>query len=328
MSNHTNDQTSPLNDTMSREDKILLEPYLHITRVPGKDFRSMLIDAFNVWLQVESSQIEKIKIIVSQLHNASLLIDDIEDNSTLRRGAPVAHSIYGIPTTINTANYVYFLALEATFQLGSHEATKVFVDEMLLLHRGQGMDIYWRDNCECPTEEQYLEMVLNKTGGLFRLSVGLMQAFSEFKTDLNPLLTLLGLLFQILDDYQNLQSEKYHTNKSFCEDFTEGKFSFPIIHAIRKSGPDDRRIFNILKQRTTDDNLKRYAIEIMKDMDSFSYTEARILDLYDQVTKVIREDLGGNPMLEKILSTLLKAAAFFSDLHAQKDATCNEQPKQ
>ena len=50
--------------------------------------------------------------VVEMLHNASLMIDDIEDDSILRRGIPVAHKIYGVPHTINSANYVYFLGLQ------------------------------------------------------------------------------------------------------------------------------------------------------------------------------------------------------------------------
>ena len=60
--------------------------------------------------------------VVRNLHTASLLVDDIEDNSKLRRGVPVVHSIYGIPHTLNTANYVYVLALEdkpKSWELGS-----------------------------------------------------------------------------------------------------------------------------------------------------------------------------------------------------------------
>lgn len=53
-------------------------------------------------------------------------IDDIEDNSKLRRGIPVAHHIFGVPSTINSANYVYFLGLEKTLNLGHPEATRVF----------------------------------------------------------------------------------------------------------------------------------------------------------------------------------------------------------
>src|SRR5260364_184134 len=105
------------------------------------------------------------------LHNASLLIDDIEDNSKLRRGFPVAHSIYGIPSVINSANYVYFLGLEKVLTLDHLDAVKLFTRQLLELHQGQGLDIYWRDNYTCPTEEEYKAMVLQKTGGLFGLAV-------------------------------------------------------------------------------------------------------------------------------------------------------------
>jgi geranylgeranyl diphosphate synthase, type III len=59
-----------------------------------------------------------------------------------------------------------------------------------------------------------------------------------------PLVNLIGILFQIRDDYQNLQDTQYTTNKGLCEDITEGKFSFPIVHAIR-SRPDDRQLISI-----------------------------------------------------------------------------------
>ena len=109
-------------------------------------------------------------------------IDDIEDNSLLRRGIPVAHKIYGVPLTINCANYVYFLGLQKCLQLESPEAVRIFTEELLNLHRGQGMEIYWRDQGVCPTEDEYLEMVSNKTGGLFRLGVKLMQDSSANRT--------------------------------------------------------------------------------------------------------------------------------------------------
>jgi len=54
----------------------------------------------------------------------------------------------------------------------------IFTEELINLHRGQGMDLYWRDSLICPSEADYLEMVGNKTGGLFRLAVRLMQAES------------------------------------------------------------------------------------------------------------------------------------------------------
>lgn len=106
-------------------------------------------------------------------------IDDVQDNSILRRGIPVAHNIFGTAQTINSANYVYFLALQEVRKLNSPAAMDIYTEELLNLHKGQGMDLFWRDTLTCPTEEEYLEMVGNKTGGLFRLAVKLMQAESN-----------------------------------------------------------------------------------------------------------------------------------------------------
>ena len=85
-------------------------------------------------------------------------LDDIQDNSILRRGIPVAHSIYGVASTIIAANYVIFLALERVLNLGHPEAIAVYNEQLLELCRGQGMEIYWRDNYICPSEEEYKEM--------------------------------------------------------------------------------------------------------------------------------------------------------------------------
>lgn len=74
---------------------------------------------------------------------------------------------------------MYFQALDEIQKLKSPEAINIFVKELMNLHRGQGMDLYWRDTLTCPTEEDYLEMVGNKTGGLFRLAIKLMQAESS-----------------------------------------------------------------------------------------------------------------------------------------------------
>lgn len=90
-------------------------------------------------------------------------LDDIQDNSILRRGIPVAHAIYGIPSTINAANYVIFIALEKTLSLCHPDATQIYTEQLLELHRGQGMEIYWRDNFQCPSEDDYKEMTVKST---------------------------------------------------------------------------------------------------------------------------------------------------------------------
>jgi geranylgeranyl diphosphate synthase, type III len=290
-----------------RKEKILTEPFDYLMAHPGKDIRTLLINAFNLWLKVPEDKLSIIAKVVAMLHTASLLVDDVEDGSVLRRGVPVAHNIFGTAQTINSANYIYFQALDEIQKLQNPNVVKIFAEELINLHRGQGMDLHWRDSLTCPTEDEYLEMVSNKTGGLFRLAIKLMEAESSATLDCVPLVNLLGIIFQIQDDYRNLQSPEYGQNKGLCEDLTEGKFSFVIIHSIR-ARPDDRQLINILKQKTQDDAVKRYAVDYMQTTGSFEYTK-KVLDILIKRARKTADELGKNKEasigIHKILDKLV-----------------------
>ena len=167
-------------------------------------------------------------------------------------------------------------------------AIDIYVQELLNLHRGQGMDLFWRETLTCPNEDEYLDMVGNKTGGLFRLAVKLMQAESRTEKDCVSLVNVLGLVFQICDDYLNLSNTTYTKNKGLCEDLTEGKFSFPIIHSIR-SNPGNHQLISILKQKTKDDEVKLYATNYMESTGSFAYTRQVVRELRDRALTLIDE---------------------------------------
>ncbi|GJE94640.1 terpenoid synthase [Phanerochaete sordida] len=305
-----------------RSENALLEPFTHIAGVPGKDFRGQMIESFNTWLDVPADKLHTISKVINMLHNASLLVDDIEDDAQLRRGVPAAHKIYGIPQTINSANYVYFLAYQELFALRNHvqaqspverprrliddtQLDRVVTEELLSLHRGQGLELLWRDSLQCPTEEEYIAMVNNKTGGLLRVAVKLMMACatSNVEVDFVPLVNLIGVYFQIRDDYMNLQSDTYASNKGFAEDLTEGKFSFPVVHGIR-ADPANRQILNVLQKRPSTPTLKRYTIAYLRDQThSFAYTLSVMATLEAQITAEIAR-LGGNAGLERIMKML------------------------
>ena len=165
------------------------------------------------------------------------------------------------------------------------------------------MDLHWRDNLIVPSEEEYLSMVMNKTGGLFRLSIRLMELFvssgSIEDKSLVPLVNLLGMIYQIRDDYMNLRSDELQNNKGFCEDITEGKFSFPIVYGISAS-KEDKTLVNILKQRTTDNEIKKFAVAYLENQGSFSYTE-NFLDNLKTMAISILNQFGKYPELEAII---------------------------
>lgn len=293
----------------SQHESALLEPYAYVTANSGKEIRKKLIEAFNLWLNVPEDTVRVISNVISMLHSASLMMDDVEDGSQLRRGIPVAHKIYGVPQTINTANYVYFLAYNELFALRDTQPVifdldKLITEELLNLHRGQGLDLLWRDTLTCPTEDEYIHMVNNKTGGLFRIAIKLMMAKSTMPfVDYIPLVNLFSIYFQIRDDYMNLQSTEYETNKGFAEDLTEGKFSFPIVHSIR-ADPTSRQVLNVLQKRPSTPTTKRYIIDYMQShTKSFDYTLQVLRSLETQARDEIQR-LGGNKALCAIIDQL------------------------
>lgn len=141
----------------------------HLLSHPGKDIRSALISAFSTWIPLPPAHLELVQKVVGMLHNASLLVDDIEDGSELRRGEAAGHVVFGVPQTINCANYVYFQALQELFaslppEMGGR-AAGVYAEEMVHLHRGQGIELFWRDGegGRVPRVEEYLKMVENSS---------------------------------------------------------------------------------------------------------------------------------------------------------------------
>lgn len=125
-------------------------------------------------------------------------------------------------------------------------------------------------------------------------------------SDCVPLVNVIGLLFQIRDDYMNLSSTQYTENKGLCEDLTEGKFSFPVIHSIR-SNPQNLQLINILKQKTTDDVVKRYAVGYMESTGSFEYSRRRLRSLQEKalhLTDIVDEGTGRGAGVRRILDNM------------------------
>ena len=117
----------------------------------------------------------------------------------------------------------------------------------------------------------------------------------------------MGLIFQICDDYLNLSHTTYTKNKGLCEDLTEGKFSFPIIHSIR-SNPSNLQLINILKQKTKDDEVKLYAVSYMESTGSFAYTRKVVTQLRDKAMELIDKleiGEGSGEMIRGILNKMV-----------------------
>ena len=183
--------------------------------------------------------------LVEFCHNASLIHDDIEDNSDERRGKPAVHLIYGIDTAINSGSFLYFLPLACIDSWAEKykpsekkiaEIYSLWGLHIRKLHLGQAMDIHWHRNFDAmPSVEEYLAMCGMKTGCLARFAAELGVAVAGKTTPLGVAAEKLGIGFQILDDVKNLTTGL--PGKKRGDDIVEGKKSLPILLYLQRS-PD------------------------------------------------------------------------------------------
>nr|BAO49659.1 geranylgeranyl diphosphate synthase [Diaporthe amygdali] len=254
---------------------IVKHPADYIQSLPSKRIRSDLLVALNTWYNVPKQSLHTIDGAIALLHNSSLMLDDIQDSSVLRRGKPTAHTVFGISQTINSAYYNCFESL-GRLQSLSPVVTAIYIEELKILHLGQGHELHWTYVSEPPSEEDYIKMCDAKTSGLFRMMSRMMRAEATTNNNLQieDFMTLLGRYFQIRDDYQNLVSGDYRTQKGLCEDLDEGKYSLPVIHALKQLDPVLQGLLQYRKQcggMTTE--MKYLAMDHLGERGSLLYTE-------------------------------------------------------
>jgi geranylgeranyl diphosphate synthase type 3 len=287
-------------------EELIMQPYKYNVENSENQFGSELLMTFNHWLKVPADLTKVIQEILEMVHNGCSLINNLDDEPDPEAEEP-AHQVYGIPFTINCANYVYFLALVKLINnLPSkiNQAVTIFTENLMQLHEGEELQVYWRDMIKCPTMDEYNDM-MNKSNVLYALGVKLMQLFSE-KTAADQYVKLIqdiSKFCRIRQDYLEMKFDPNNEDQSdFCKKLSEGKFSYPIVHAIQ-SDPDDCYVIQILKLRTKNVDIKKFLAAHVEKQGSVSSTKDCLINLEKEIMDQI-EKLGGNPKLETIMKAI------------------------
>lgn len=217
-------------------EEILLEPVTYYKNLKGKNIRNLLGNLLGNLLNVNDENITLINNIITNYHNASLVIDDIEDNSLLRRNNPCSHIKYGIPLSINSGYYSIFKTLITIQENFNKTTVNNIIKHIFYNHEGQGMDIYYTQHKIIPSLEDYTKMMIYKTGYVFLIHLDLLIdkskniVLKQKHSHLQNILIKFSLFFQIRDDYINLTDPSYWKEKGFCQDFDEEKISYLITY--------------------------------------------------------------------------------------------------
>jgi len=240
----------------------------------GKRWRPLLqILCFELSRENHKEALDEEKIyaltpLVEFVHTASLIHDDIEDSSQVRRGKAAAYITYGLDTALNAASWLYFEAPVCLKRAGLKEEQQLkflnlYTNELRRLHLGQAMDIYWhREKNLFPGTDEYKAMVKCKTGTLASLAaqIGFIGAGSDESTaeKAGSIAANIGIGFQIIDDVQNLTLG--NPGKKRGDDIVEGKKSLPVLMHIEKY-PEDKEKITALFEKAGKEGIESSAVE-------------------------------------------------------------------
>ncbi len=263
--------------------KALADPIWNFLDRGGKRWRPLLMLLCCEAAGGDPKEILKYAAIPEFIHNGTLIIDDIEDNSDLRRGKPALHKLFGVDVAVNAGNAMYYLPFLLVQNSKLDDAKKrrlyeVITIDCLRCHLGQGTDIYWHNGKKARISEgEYLQMCANKTGVLARISAKLGGIFAgasdEQIESLGKFGETLGVVFQIQDDILNVTNIS-GLGKQAGDDIHEGKRTLLVLHALKfGSDEDQRRLISILEMHTKDEELIMEAGRIIEKYGCVEYSQ-------------------------------------------------------
>ena len=293
---------------LTASNKTIAEPIWEFLDRGGKRWRPALFLLICEALGKNPKEYLDFAIIPEVIHNGTLMVDDIEDSSELRRGKPCTYRIFGVDIAINAGNAMYFLPLLAVIKnkkkLAGDRITRlyeIYIEEMVNISFGQAMDIAWHRgmaNADDIIERHYLQMCAYKTGTLARMAARMAAVVAGADEDLTEKLgrfaEAIGIAFQMQDDVLDLTSCEFGEKKGAVGmDISEGKRTLIAIHTLEKASVKDRkRLLEILNAHTNDQKLRDEAIRIMKKYDSIQYTKQTAQKLvrqsWSQVDKLLK----------------------------------------
>jgi octaprenyl-diphosphate synthase len=241
-------------DDMQLVNKIILErmqsqvaliPQLagHLIASGGKRLRPMLTLASSRMVGYEGNRQCKLSACVEFIHTATLLHDDVVDESALRRGQDTANAVWGNQASVLVGDFLFSRAFELMVEDGSLKVLKILSGASSIIAEGEVQQMMTANDLSTD-EDTYLEVIGAKTAALFAAACQISAVVAERpEIEENALAAFgrnLGLAFQIIDDVLDYNANQAALGKTIGDDFQEGKMSLPIILAHQRGSKQDR----------------------------------------------------------------------------------------
>lgn len=224
----------------------------YIIGAGGKRLRPILLLLTSGALGCSAPMRHNLAAVVEFIHTATLLHDDVVDESAMRRGNPTANAAFGNPASVLVGDFLYSRAFQMLVEANDMRILQVLADATNVIAEGEVMQLMNMHNAGLD-EAGYLQVIRSKTAKLFEASarVGalLAQASPEQEAACADFGQALGTAFQVIDDVLDYTGEAAVMGKNLGDDLREGKATLPLIAAMQRGSPAQSQVISSAIER-------------------------------------------------------------------------------
>ncbi len=227
--------------------------------------------------------------VVEYIHTATLLHDDVVDRANLRRGKTTANVVWGDGASVLVGDYLLSRAFSLAVSKGNERILKVLSRTTTRMAEGEVMQLLKHGDIDT-TEEEYLEVVTNKTAVLFSAATQLAAMICGASLDLEVALAGygmgLGIAYQLMDDCLDYISTDEDLGKAIGNDLREGKVTMPLIYAYGRASEDERSFLKkALESRDGSADTIKDVVALIEGHGGIEYTRRRAMEYIDEAKK-------------------------------------------
>ena len=239
----------------------------YIISAGGKRLRPVILLLTCGALNYQEAHKFSLAAVVEFIHTATLLHDDVVDESTLRRGRPTANESFGNPASVLVGDFLYSRAFQMMVDVGSMRIMKVLADATNVIAEGEVLQLMNMHDASLD-EEAYLRVIRSKTAKLFEASARLAALLAQTSPELEEACAeygqALGTAFQVIDDVLDYEGNAAEMGKNLGDDLREGKATLPLILAMQRGTSDQRELVQKAIETGSVDQLNQ-VIEIVRE---------------------------------------------------------------
>jgi octaprenyl-diphosphate synthase len=220
---------------------------IYIVNSGGKRLRPLLAVLAARALDYQGNQHVTLATIIEFIHTATLLHDDVVDESMLRRGKETANAVFGNQASVLVGDFLYTRAFQLMVGLGRMRVMEILADATNIIAEGEVLQLM-NINDPNTTEQSYMQVIYCKTAKLFEAATQLAAVLAERdETTISAMQAYgmhLGTAFQLIDDVLDYQADVAELGKNIGDDLAEGKPTLPLLHALKHGNAEQQQLIH------------------------------------------------------------------------------------